>query len=137
MNKIFLRSAFAIALLLLHIAGFAQDKAKSDTIRNGALKLFLDCRSCDINYTREEIPYVNYVRDTYTAEVYLLVTSQNASSGGQQYTFTFEGEGKFEGMNDTLVYTSNPDETNTIVRAQKTNLIKMGLMRYVATNTCV
>jgi len=132
MKKIFFRSVFSFTLLLYGFTGFSQDtKTKADTIRNGALKLFLDCRSCDINYTREEIPYVNYVRDTYTAEVYLLVTSQNAGSGGQQYTFTFQGEGKYEGMNDTLVYTSNPDETSSVIREKKTNMIKMGLMRYV------
>lgn len=100
--------------------------------RSGALNLFVDCRSCDMNYTRQEIPYVNYVRDTREADVYLLVTNQPAGSGGQQYTMTYEGIGKFKGMNDTLTYTSNPDESNTVVRENKTNLIKMGLMRFVA-----
>jgi len=104
----------------------------SDSLRNGALKLFIDCRSCDMNYTRESIPYVNYVRDTRESDVYLLVTNQDAGSGGQQYTLTFEGLGEYKGMHDTLIYTSNPDESNTIVREKKTNLIKMGLMRYVA-----
>lgn len=106
--------------------------SQSDSLRNGALKLFIDCRSCDMNYTRENIPYVNYVRDTRESDVYLLVTNQDAGSGGQQYTLTFEGLGKYMGMHDTLIYTSNPDESNTIVREKKTNLIKMGLMRYVA-----
>jgi len=85
-----------------------------------------------MNYTRQEIPYVNYVRDTREAEVYLLVTNQPAGSGGQQYTLTYEGLGKYKGMNDTLVYTSNPDESNAQVRENKTNIMKMGLMRYVA-----
>src|SRR5512133_4113827 len=75
--------------------------------RSGALNLFIDCRSCDMSYTRQEIPYVNYVRDTREAEVYLLVTNQSAGSGGQQFTLTFQGLGKYTGMNDTLVYTSN------------------------------
>lgn len=113
--------------------GLAQETiSKTDTLRKGALKFFLDCRSCDMNYTRQEIPYVNYVRDTHEAQVYLLVTSQSAGSGGQQYTLTFQGQMEFKGMNDTLVYTSNPDESSTIVREKKTNLMKMGLMRYVA-----
>jgi hypothetical protein len=105
---------------------------KKDTIRKGALKFFLDCRSCDMNYTRQAIPYVNYVRDTHEAQVYLLVTNQTAGSGGSQFTFTFLGQGEFKGMNDTLVYTSNPDETSSVIREKKTNLMKMGLMRYVA-----
>jgi hypothetical protein len=103
-----------------------------DTLRTGALKIFIDCRSCDMNYTRQEIPFVNYVRDTREAEVYLLVTNQPAGSGGDQFTLSFQGLMKYEGMNDTLTYTSNPDETWAIIREKKTNMIKMGLMRYVA-----
>ena len=125
-----------ITILTLLISIFYQVKTgaqqSADTIRKGAVKVFIDCNSCDMNYTRQEIPYVNYVRDVREAQVYVLVTSQNAGSGGDQYTITFQGQENFRGMNDTLVYTSNPDETNTIVREKKTNLLKMGLMRYVA-----
>lgn len=104
----------------------------SDNDRTDALKFFLDCRSCDMNYTRQEIPYVNYVRDTHEAEVYLLVTNQGTGSGGNQYTFAFQGLDKYANMADTLTYTSNPDETSAIIREKKTHMIKMGLMRYVA-----
>ena len=105
---------------------------KRDTIRIDALKFFLDCRSCDMNFTRQEIPFVNYVRDTREAEVYLLVTDQGTGSGGTRYTLQFQGQGKYLGMVDTLVYTSNPDETWAIVREKKTHMIKLGLVRYVA-----
>jgi hypothetical protein len=44
----------------------------------------------------------------------------------------FQGNDKYLGMNDTLYYTSNPDETTTIIREKRTKMIKMGLMRYVA-----
>jgi len=134
MLKSSLRTLISLVLfsqVFLNISAQEVD-SKSDSLRHGALKLFLDCRSCDMNYTRENIPYVNYVRDTRESEVYLLVTNQSAGSGGQQYTLTFEGLGEYKGMNDTLIYTSNPDESSTIVREKKTNLIKMGLMRYVA-----
>jgi hypothetical protein len=133
MKKLFFLIQVMILGLFLTSNGFAQvATTQPDSLRKGALKLFLDCNSCDINYTREEIPYVNYVRDTHEADVYLLVTSQNSGSGGNQYTFTFEGLEQFKGMHDTLIYTSNPDETSTIVREKKTNMMKMGLMRYVA-----
>jgi hypothetical protein len=129
-----------ISAQVFYILGFflsetciAQESVnKTDTLRRGAVKLFIDCNSCDMNYTRLEIPYVNYVRDIHEAQVYLLVTNQSAGSGGVQYTFTFQGQGEFRGMNDTLTYTSNPDETNPVVRENKTKIIKMGLMRYVA-----
>jgi hypothetical protein len=112
---------------------FGQDiKVPADTARKNAVKVFIDCHSCDMNYTRQQIPYVNYVRDVREAQVYILVTNQGAGSGGEQYTITFQGQENFKGMNDTLIYTSNPDETSPIIREKKTNLLKMGLMRYVA-----
>ncbi len=107
-------------------------KQVNDTLRKGAVKIFLDCHECDLNYIRKEIPYINYVRDTREAEVYILVTEQNAGSGGNQFTFTFHGAGKFIGMNDTLTFTSSPDQTDPIIREKTTNMLKMGLMRYVA-----
>jgi hypothetical protein len=109
---------------------FSQDQP--DTLRKGAAKIFIDCESCDMNYTRQQIPYVNYVRDVKEAQVYVLVITQDAGSGGTRYTITFQGQERYLGMNDTLTYTSNPDETGTIIREKKTNLIKMGLMRFVA-----
>jgi hypothetical protein len=122
-----------VLIILIPTLSIAQDaQNQADTLRKGAAKIFIDCFNCDMNYTRKQIPYVNYVRDVKEAQVYILVTSQNAGNGGHQYTITFQGQEEFIGMNDTLVYTSNPDETSTIIREKKTNLMKMGLMRYVA-----
>jgi len=119
-------------LMTLSLTGFTQVlQEESKTSREGALKVFMDCR-CDFNYIREEVPYVNYVRDVSEAQVYILVTSQRTGSGGNQYTFSFQGLGKFKGMNDTLVYSSNPDEPYAIVREGQVNVLKMGLLRYVA-----
>ena len=121
------------AALLFTTALYSQENQNgSDTLRKGALKIFLDCRTCDMNYTREEIPYVNYVRDVKEAEVYILVTTQNSGSGGNMYTYTFTGQFRFRGMNDTLTFSSNPDMTSTQIREKRTELLKMGLMRYVA-----
>ena len=106
--------------------------AERDTVRRTAIKVFLDCWSCDMNYIKEEIPYINYVRDVEEAQVYILVTNQNAGSGGNQYTYKFQGVDKFNGMNDTLIFTSDPDMTRPIIREKSTNMLKMGLMRYVA-----
>ena len=109
-----------------------ENKAAADSTRTKAVKIFLDCGDCDMNYTRQEIPYINYVRDVREAEVFILVTDQDAGSGGEQFTFTFQGQGKFKGLNDTLTFTSSPDQTSTIIREKRTNMLKMGLMRYVA-----
>jgi hypothetical protein len=109
-----------------------KNESASDTLRKGAVKVFLDCQSCDMNFTRQQINFVNFVRDVKEAQVFILITQQNAGSGGTQFTFTYQGLDIFKGMNDTLVYTTSPDETSTIVRDKKTNMFKLGLMKYVA-----
>jgi len=126
-------------LIILLIAGIfspilsAQDQAvKNDTLRKNAPNIFIDCRGCDMNYTRQEIPWINYVRDVREADVYVLVTSQNTGSGGIMFTYKFQGLGRFRGMNDTLTYSCNPDETGSVIRTHRTNLLKAGLIRYAA-----
>ncbi len=103
-----------------------------DNLRSKALKVFIDCRYCDMDYIREQIPYVNYVRDVRVAELYILVTSQSTGSGGHEYSIFFQGLKRFKGMNDTLIYASSPDETRDRIREGRTNMMKMGIMRYVA-----
>lgn len=101
-----------------------------ENLRKDAVKVFIDCNSCDMNYTRQEIPWVNYMRDVREAQVYVLVTRQNSGNGGDLYTYTFHGMEQYGGMDDTLVYTSNPYETSTEIRERRTNLLKAGLIRF-------
>ena len=126
-------------LLILLIAGLfspilsAQEQTDSiETLRKNAPNIFIDCRGCDMNFTRQEIPWVNYVRDVREADVYILVTTQNTGSGGNMYTYKFQGLGRFDGMNDTLTFSSGPDETSSVIRIQRTTLLKAGLIRYAA-----
>lgn len=109
-----------------------ESNTEPDNLRKNAVRLFIDCRFCDMDYIRREIPYVNYVRDVKEAQVYVLETRQSTGSGGSKYTFTFLGQEEFEGMNDTLVYTSRPDDTRDHTREGRTQMLRMGLMRYVA-----
>jgi len=133
MNRIIKLMLFLIIIIFIPLDILSQEnQSPADTMRAGAVRIYLDCNDCDMNYTRQEIPYINYVRDHREAEVYILVTTQHTGSGGHEYTYRFQGQEKFKGLNDTLIYTSSPDETNTITREKRTKMLKMGLMRYVA-----
>jgi len=129
-----IRNTIIIMLLILfsNAAAGQEQENQPDTLRQNAVKIFLDCHDCDMNYTRQEIPYINYVRDMHDAQVVILVTEQSAGSGGREYTYTFHGQNDFIGMDDTLTYITSPDQTSTIIRKKLTDLLKMGLMRYVA-----
>lgn len=123
---------FLIFISVLQIS-FAQEPTETiDTLRRDALKLFFDCPFCDEDYIRREIPFINYVRDRKEAQVHLMVTSQRTGSGGREYTFHFLGQNEFEGQNDTLIYVSSTDDTREVRRKGQTDIMKLGLMWYVA-----
>ena len=123
-----------VCFLLFSISpGYSQNQEeKSDSLRKNAVRLFIDCDFCDMNYIRREIPYVNYVREVKEAQLYLRETQQNTGSGGREYSFFFTGQGEYKGLTDTLIYASRPDDTHDQTRNGRTNMMKMGLMRYVA-----
>lgn len=124
-----------ILLFIFFITGnikAQESNTELDSLRKNAVRLYIDCRYCDMNYVRREIPYVNYVRDVKEAQVYVLVTRQNTGSGGSEYTLSFSGQEKFKGMNDTLIFASRPDDTRNHTREGRVQMLKMGLMRYVA-----
>jgi len=136
---IFFQSVNAEKSIYTQQTNISQEAAGSqeqppDTVaqRKDAVRIFIDCSRCDMNYIREEIPYVNYVRDVKEAQVYIRETSETAGSGGRKYTYVFTGQMEFEGKNDTLVYDSRPDEPRDLRRIWRTQMLKMGLMPFVA-----
>jgi hypothetical protein len=117
----------------LTVPAFTQSPGPDSLVqREDGLRIFIDCARCDMNYIREEIPYVNYVRDVKQAQLYVLETRETTGSGGYKYTYEFAGQQDFAGMNDTLTYASSPDDSRDYTRIWRTQMLKMGLMPYVA-----
>lgn len=105
---------------------------QTDTIRRNSLKLFVDCSSCDQDYYREQLTFVNFVRETREAHVHLLVTFENTGAGGLKYSLLFIGQKQFKGQNDTLSFVSKQDASPDEIREGQLKAIKLGLIRFVA-----
>lgn len=102
----------------------------------GPVAVYLDCRTnCDFNLIRTEITYVNWVRDGEVADVHVLVTSQRAGAGGEQFTAAFLGARQFVGRGDTLTFTTNPTTTSDEQRRGVTRMLALGLVQFVARTT--
>src|SRR5680860_557634 len=94
-------------LQFIFFSAISQEQTEpTDSLRKNAVKLFIDCDYCNMNYIRREIPYVNYVRDVKEAQLYLRETRQNTGSGGIEYSYFFAGQKEFEGLTDTLIYST-------------------------------
>lgn len=97
------------------------------------INAFLDCRrACNEGYVRDEITFVNYVRNKEDADVHVLITRQRTGSGGQEYTLKFIGGNEFNGMDRTLTYYSAESDTEDEVRSGLNQYIKAGLFPYLS-----
>lgn len=99
-----------------------------------AVRVFLDCNGfyCDQDFYRTEIGWVGYVRDRQDADVHVLITRQQTGSGGGEHTLQFLGSRRYQGVNQSLRFTSGPNQTEDEVRRGLAEVIKVGLVRYAA-----
>ncbi|MFA5816490.1 MAG: hypothetical protein WC865_12815 [Bacteroidales bacterium] len=119
-----------ISLMFLILSGtcFSQETLmESDTIRKDALNVYMDASI----YIKKEITFINYVRDLRVADVYVIPAWQPTGSGGGKETYFFVGQNRFAGMNDTVMISHSPDETDEVRRIKTVKILKMALMRYV------
>ncbi|MBP1769801.1 MAG: hypothetical protein H6P96_419, partial [Candidatus Aminicenantes bacterium] len=89
-----------------------EGQAGVDEMKKTALKVFLDCDDCDLEYIKTEITFVNYVRDRLEAQVHVLISTQGTGGGGVEYTLTFIGQNDFKDVQDLQKYYSNKTDTD-------------------------
>lgn len=124
-NPIYLLTV--ILMLVLNLASHAQETTQTDSLRKDALNVYMEAD----DFIRQEIPFINYVRDIQDADLYIISTSQQTGSGGSEYTYYLTGQNQFASMGDTLKFSSSSDMTREEIREGKVKVLKMGLMRYI------
>lgn len=123
-----------LALLLPAGQAFAQDQPGTTAPAQAAEapRLFLDCDLCDLAYIRQEVVFVNHVRDREVADVHVLITYQATGSGGRLYTLDFIGRRLLAGVDNTLTYTSVQSNSAVEERDGLLDVLQLGLVPYVA-----
>jgi len=118
-----------VTFFLFVMMPFAQQKDSSAT----EIKVFLDCNAwCDMRYIKTEITFVDFVPDRFTSNVYVMLTSQQTGSGGEELKMFYSGQEKFKGVQDTLTFYRNSTDTDDEYRKRMVHYLKLGLARYVS-----
>jgi hypothetical protein len=120
----------AAALLLFLVA--SEDAAALQEKPPSQLKVFLDCQNCFSDFLRNEITFVDFVRDRTEADVHVLVTSIETGSGGREYTAAFIGDRTFKGTDHTLRTLTTQSDPEDIIRRQLATTLRVGLLQYIA-----
>jgi len=102
-----------------------------DELKKTAIKVFLDCDSCDLDYIKTEITFVNYVRDRLEAQVHVLITTQATGGGGYEYTLTFIGQNECGDLTDVHTYFTSKTDTEDEIRRGLVKALELGLMSFV------
>jgi len=115
-------------------AASAGAAAATDTTQSFAVKTFLDCRAdgCDFDFLRDQVRWVNWVRDRLFADVLLLVTTLETGSGGTEYTIAAIGGERYRGRADTAIVVTLPNDADDVIRRSLARTFSLLLAPYAA-----
>ena len=96
------------------------------------LSVFLDCKrgSCDRDFIKRELPFIDFVRDRRDGDVHILITRQR-TAGGRLHELIFYGAGEFESSNYQLSSASLNTDTQDQIRRGILAKLKLGLTPYL------
>lgn len=106
----------------------------TDTTQAGAVRVFIDCQSanCDYDFFRDQMRWVNFVRDRLFSDVLLLVTTLRTGAGGTEYTISALGNDRYKGRADTAVVIAAPNDAQDVVRRNLARTFSLLLAPYAA-----
>ena len=125
-----MRKVFIFIFVIYSISSaFGQVKTKSK------IKVFQTCSHewlCDVEYLRNELKMVDFVRDRFLCDVQVILNTQFNNAGGEINTISFQGQNDFAAIKDTLSYFNNATATEDVKRRKMLQNLKLGLMQFIA-----
>lgn len=118
-------SSLIAILLFFSLAITAQNQVSKP-------KVFFDCQTnCYLFFVKQDVEFIDYVRDRQVADLFILVTDQNASAGAREIQMLFTDLQSDGLRNDTIKYyrpanVSDLEERNLFIKN-----LKKGLLPYL------
>ena len=79
-------------------------------------KLFIKCDRCDNSFLRNEISYVDHVREQGLSDIQLFIYRNRNANNGNRYSLDFIGKNIFSDKKISLSLDTNPKMTRDEVR---------------------
>jgi hypothetical protein len=97
------------------------------------VRVFIDCEyECDTQYLRQNIDFIDYVRDRAASDMHVLVTTQETGGGGRAWTVKFIGLQYFAGQDRTLTFNTPQTASDDDRRKEFARVFRVGLAGYAA-----
>ena len=96
------------------------------------IDIFLDCQwRCDQEYFRQEMGFVNFMQNRQEAEVFMQLLAQRTGTRGIEFQLFVKGQEQYEGTIDTLVFYTEPDDTENQIRDAILDRIKHAVLPFL------
>lgn len=128
-------AAFLLASVLgVAVPAAAQPPPSStqSTTAPARLRVYLDCGPCFSDYLRDQITWVDFVRQPQDADVVLLANVRGTGGGGSEYLLRFVGAGRFDGIDKDLRAVTLVGDAESVRRAGVLDAVTVGLLGYMA-----
>ena len=107
-----------------------------DPVATHRLQVFLDCPSgCHADFLREEIRFVDFVRDRANADVHALISTLATGAGGREYTVSLIGARALQGTDRTVRAITGPSDTEDMQRRHLVQTVRVALLPYLTRDT--
>ena len=94
-------------------------------------RVFVDCPECDSDYLKQELTFVNLVRDHRVADLTAMITSLGTGSGGRAYSIEVVSNRAGLVRRDTTVVNVGPDATETERRQTIVRALKIAILPFI------
>src|SRR5688500_15359032 len=112
-------------------ASSTQGPATPGPATGGRLRVYLEC-DCFQEYVRDQLGWVDVVRQPQDADVHVLSSSRETGGSGRELVLRFVGRGRFDATDTELRVGSQADETENARRSQVLRDMTVGLLGYLA-----
>jgi hypothetical protein len=107
------------------------DSSKLKKENSSVPKVFLICDFCDIEFYKNEISHLVFVRDQRLADFTILFRTINTGSGGSEYGLEFTGKNKYEGITVKEKFNSTPNMSQNDIREGLLSALNKGSLHYL------
>ena len=122
-------AALAAIPVSMASAQTAAQAAPPQAVGQARLRVFLEC-DCFAEYMREEIEWVDFVRQPQDADVQVLSASNSTGGGGREVVLRFIGVGRLQGVDTELKSITQNNDTEDTQRKQMLRTMTVGLLWY-------
>jgi hypothetical protein len=128
-----MRACGGSLVLLLMWSGAIAAQTPPPAGQGVRLRVYLDCGGeCFNDYLRDEIAFVDFVRQPQDADVHVFASSRDTGGGGREVTLRFVGLGRFAGHDEVLRAVSVIGDTENTRRDLVLRTAEVALLAFIA-----